>query len=136
MTIPSGNVTAVFLMFDIESPSASVKPSCGTFTSTVKPAGVSALLVSGETAIDGSNERWSQPVNPSGAPALPCERKLNSPTPLPILPCGIQESAKPEYSCGPVHEVGNVKNGTGLRSADPQYEVSSSVPAPRTVHRW
>ncbi len=42
-----------------------VKPSCGTFKSTVKPAGVSANVVSGATLNRRRKPRCSQPDEPS-----------------------------------------------------------------------
>src|SRR6185437_9826452 len=47
MATPSGSVTVVPSMFDIARPSVASRPSCGTFTSTVRPTGVSVNELSG-----------------------------------------------------------------------------------------
>src|SRR6202046_868393 len=106
---PSGNVTVVSLMFAAPMPSPVVKPSCGTFTSAVKPAGVSAYDVSGATVNDGGNDKWSHPVNPTGVPVGSCERKLSLGEGRPFSQLSIVNVV----FNGPSHDVGNVNNGRG-----------------------
>src|ERR1700749_2664195 len=96
-------------MSAVESPSLFVNPSSGTFTSTVKPAGVSVYEVSGATVNAGGNDRCSQPVIPTASPFGSCDTVSSLEDPRPAS----QLSAEIVVVSGAPHAVGNVRNGRG-----------------------
>src|ERR1700735_1359125 len=96
-------------MFAVPIPSPVVRPSCGTFTSAVKPAGVSAYDVSGATVNAGGNANLSQPVIPTGAPVGSCHRKLSLADPRLLFQLSIVNVV----FNGPSHDVGIVNKGRG-----------------------
>src|SRR5262249_28003485 len=106
---PAGSVTTASFKFAAESPPRSCNPADGICRSTCSPVGESATLESGTTSIDGANGNLLHPSNPTGLPDLslvtnPAVRKL---------PGASHGSADNVNSCGPPHDVGNVKNGRG-----------------------
>src|ERR1700735_1808607 len=109
MATPSGNDTVVSLMSEVATPSTAINPSCATFTSTVRPAGVSANDVSGTAVKNGLKLKRLQPVIPIGAPAGSCKVKLLLATASP----GFQLSAVIWNMSGPSQELGSVKRAWG-----------------------
>src|ERR1700735_1479876 len=96
-------------MSELERPSVSDRPPVGGLTSTVRPAGVSALAVSGAGEIFGPNPRCSQPVSPTGSPVLGSSSSVESS----IGACSgcCHELARSLNFNGDPHWVGKVKNG-------------------------
>src|ERR1700684_3385627 len=137
MTKPSGSVTVVFWMSEVDRPSGSDSPPTGGFTSTVKPAGVSALATSGDVVIVGPKPKCSQPVNPVGLSLLSWNVKLF----VTHFSGCLQVFARTVTACGPAHAVGRVKNGlspppTALQAlASLTFWISPSLQPPLSALR-
>src|SRR5580698_7419664 len=94
-------------MSALETPTGLVRPPIVGLTSTDRPAGVSALAVSGSVVTVGANERSSQPVKPVGSPLLSSNCVLDCA--VTFGSCQVFDSIV-KVDAAP-HEVGNVKNG-------------------------
>src|ERR1700686_3285531 len=114
-TIPTGSVTTAFFRFPSANPNGA--SSCGNRTSTPNPDGEPPTVVSGFTASDGLKLNRPHPSKAGIAPASATK-----------TPGSCQLSVLIPPGCGPVHDVGNGKNGFGSTPAE--CGDSASLPGP------
>jgi hypothetical protein len=109
-------------------------PAVDGVTSTVRPAAVSALVVSGEAVTDAPNGRCSQPEKPTGFALPSCVTN--------VAVCVTLGSFHPVMCTvigwGAPQAVGRVRNGAGT-APDGQFSLrhrhASWLGSPGTPHR-